>query len=399
MKITILSNAPWSITGYGNQVRAMLPRLESLGHELAVISFYGLEGGVIRQGNVRIYPRGVHPYGVDVIDAHTAHFNNGKPGGLCISLMDSWVIDPNAIRQSRWVPLFPVDHNPLPPPIKARVERAWDRIVYSRFGERMVHNAGLSCHYVPHMIDTTIYKPQPQAYARQQLGVPQDAFVVGMVAANKGNPSRKCFQQQLQAFAEFHRRHPDTWLYLHTSKGIQGGAEAVNLPELVAHLGLTACTQFVDQYMNFLGLPDEAVALTYSAFDVLTSVSMGEGFGIPIVEAQACERPVIVGDWTAMSELCFAGWKVDPADADPLWTPLGAFQFVPRVGAIVDAYEQAYKDAGNLKLRKQARRGALQYDADDVAQRYWKPLLEELEQRIKDEDSTPTFADAAGVAV
>ena len=62
-------------------------------------------------------------------------------------------------------------------------------------------------------------------------------------------------------------------------------------------------------------------------------------------------------------------------------------------------YEQAYKDAGNLKLRKQARRGALQYDADDVAQRYWKPLLEVLAQRIEDEESLPAFADAAGVAV
>ncbi len=399
LKIAILSNSPWSVTGYGNQTRVMLPRLEALGHEMAVISFYGLEGGVIRQGQTRVYPRGQHPYGVDVVDAHTAHFNNGKPGGLCISLMDSWVIDPGLIRQTRWVPLFPIDHEPLPGPIRERVKRAWARIVYSKFGERMVHDAGLDCYYAPHMIDTAVYKPQPQAYARQQLGIPQDAFVVGMVAANKGNPSRKCFQQQLQAFAEFHHRHPDTFLYLHTAKGIQGGADAVNLPELVDYFGLTECTQFVDQYMNFLGLPDEAVALTYSAFDVLTSVSMGEGFGIPIVEAQACERPVIVGDWTSMSELCFSGWKVDKADADPIWTPLGAFQFVPRVGAILDAYEEAYKDAGNFQRKKEARRGALAYDADDVAARYWKPLLEELEQRIEAEDNVPTFSEAAGVAV
>ena len=399
MKIVWLSNAPHATTGYANQTRYTVPRLEALGHECAIVAFYGVEGGVLRAGKTRIYPRGAHPYGLDVIDAHTAHFNNGKPRGLCISLMDSWVIDPNAIRQTRWTALFPVDHDPLPGPIRERVKRAWARIVYSRFGERMVHDAGLDCLYAPHMIDAQVYKPQPQAFARQQLGVPQDAFVVGMVAANKGNPSRKCFQQQLQAFAEFHRRHPDTWLYLHTSKGIQGGAEAVNLPELVDYLGLTECTQFVDQYANFLGLPDEAVALTYSAFDVLTSVSMGEGFGIPIVEAQACERPVIVGDWTAMSELCFAGWMVDKSDADPLWTPLGAFQYVPRVGAIVEAYEQAYKDAGSLTLRKQARRGALAYDADDVAVKYWKPLLAELERRMQAEDSTPTFEQAAGVAV
>jgi glycosyltransferase involved in cell wall biosynthesis len=369
-----------------------------LGHECAIVAFYGVEGGVLRNGNTRIYPRGAHPYGLDVIDAHAAHFNNG-PGGLVISLMDSWVLDPSAFRTSRWCPLFPIDHEPCPPPIIHRVSKAWARIVYSKFGERMMHNAGLDCYYVPHMIDTSIYKPTPQAYARQEWRLPQDKFVVGMVAANKGAPSRKCFQEQLQAFAEFHHRHPDTHLHLHTAKGTGGGAEAVNLPELVDYLDLTECVSFVDQYAYFLGLPDEMVATVYGAFDVLTSVSMGEGFGIPIAEAQACGVPVIVGDWTSMPELCFAGWKVDKAETEPFWTPLGAFQFKPRVGAIVDAYEEAYKNAGNLKLKKQARQGALAYDAETVTSRYWKPVLEELEQRIADEDAMPTFNELAGVAV
>ena len=398
MKITWLSNAPHATTGYANQTRYTVPRLEALGHECAIVAFYGVEGGVLRSGNTRIYPRGQHPYGLDVIDAHAAHFNNG-PGGLVISLMDSWVLDPSAFRTSRWTPYFPIDHEPCPPPITARVSKAWARIVYSKFGERMMHDAGLECHYVPHMIDTAIYKPTPQAYARQEWRLPQDKFIVGMVAANKGAPSRKCFQEQLQAFAEFHRRHPDTHLHLHTAKGAGGGAEAVNLPELVDYLGLTECVSFVDQYAYFLGLPDEMVASVYSAFDVLTSVSMGEGFGIPIAEAQACGTPVIVGDWTAMPELCFAGWTIDKADSDPFWTPLGAFQFKPRVGAIVDAYEEAYKNAGNLKLKKQARQGALAYDAETVTQRYWKPVLEELERRKADEDAMPTFNELAGVVV
>lgn len=397
MKIVILSNAPWSKTGYGNQVRAMLPRLAALGHEPAVVAFYGLEGGIIHAGDVPVYPRGDNPWGLDVIDAHTMDFNN-KPGGLVISLMDSWVLDPSAFRMSRWVPLFPIDHEPLPPPIIDRVGKAYARIVYSKFGERMVHNAGLDCYYVPHMIDCQVHKPSPKRVAREKMRLPNDVFMVGMVAANKGNPSRKCFQQQLEAFKILHERHPDTWLHLHTEKGLQGGGQVVNIPELVEYLGLSDCTSFVDPYPYFKGISDAYVSTVYNAFDVWTGVSMGEGFGIPIVEAQANGVPVIVGDWTSMSELCFAGWMVDRKDADPFWTPLAAYQFVPRVGAIVECLEQAYKNAGDLKLKKQARQGALQYDADDVAKTYWGPVLADLERRMAEDDARPSFDELSGVA-
>ena len=387
------------MTGYGNQTRLLIKQFQRLAHEPAVVAFYGLEGGIINANGVPVYPRSPNnPWGLDVIDAHTTHFNN-KPGGLVISLMDSWVLDPKAFRVSRWTPLFPIDHDPLPPPIRERVSQAFARIVYSRFGERMMHEAGLDCYYAPHMIDCEVHKPKPKRISREKMGLPQDAFIVGMVAANKGNPSRKCFQQQLEAFKILHTRHPDTRLHLHTSKGIRGGGEEVNLPELIDYLGLNDCTTFVDPYAYMKGIPDDGVATVYNAFDVLTSVSMGEGFGIPIVEAQANGVPVIVGDWTSMSELCFAGWKVDRKDADPFWTPLAAYQFVPRVGAIAEAMELAYLGAGDFKLKKQARQGALAYHADDVADTYWRPILADLEKRIAAEDATPTFADVAGVAV
>ena len=45
---------------------------------------------------------------------------------------------------------------------------------------------------------------------------PKDAFVVGMVAANKGAPSRKAFSQALLAFSRFAKAHDNAFLYLHT---------------------------------------------------------------------------------------------------------------------------------------------------------------------------------------
>ena len=110
---------------------------------------------------------------------------------------------------------------------------------------------------------------------------------------------------------------------------------------------------------------------------------MGEGFGIPTVEAQACGCPVIVGDWTASGELCFSGWKIPKSESVPMWTALGTYQYHVKPEAVADRLEQAFTVRGNQEYRNRARKGAMQYDADKVTQKYWKPYLEKLEAELK----------------
>jgi glycosyltransferase involved in cell wall biosynthesis len=132
------------------------------------------------------------------------------------------------------------------------------------------------------------------------------------------------------------------------------------------------------------------MAQIYSALDVHCGVTMGEGFGIPIIEAQACGTPVIVGDWTSMPELVFSGWKVDKSDAEPIFTNLNAYQFLPHPGAIADKLEMAYQMRGNQDYRKRARDGAVKYEADKIVEKYWKPALAKIEaksQEIKPTDN------------
>jgi glycosyltransferase involved in cell wall biosynthesis len=130
------------------------------------------------------------------------------------------------------------------------------------------------------------------------------------------------------------------------------------------------------------------MAKLYSAMDVHLLVSCGEGFGIPILEAQSCGTPVIVGDWTSMPELCFSGWKVDKKDSTPIWGALQSYTFLPKVGAIVDKLELAYQMHGNVSYRKAVRKGAMAYDADKVVEKYWLPTLKKIESKILDESIT-----------
>jgi FkbM family methyltransferase len=146
-----------------------------------------------------------------------------------------------------------------------------------------------------------------------------------------------------------------------------------------------------DQYAYRVGVPASTVVDIYRAADVLTNTSWGEGFGIPIIEAQACGTPVVVNDTTAMPELVGAGWKVPN---EPVWhDSQRAWARKPIISGIVDAYQQAYDRARDETMRAQAWAFAQDYDADRIAAEYWDPALKQLEmaleRRREDQAKTP----------
>ena len=385
MRINWFSNSPSACTGYGNQTKLFTPRLKQLlDGGISITAFYGVQSGVLNMNGIKVYPNFKHPYGMDVIGAHAVW----DQADAVITLMDIWVVTPENIPMP-WFPWFPIDHEPMPDNVLASLRKATKGITMSKFGQRMAELAGIDTWYVPHGVETDVFKPVDREESRAHLEWPQDKFIVGMVAANKGNPSRKAFYEQIAAFAALHHEHPDTMMYLHTDRGLNGG-DVVNLVKFCKRMGLEIGKDvwFADPYMYGLGFPDEYMRDAYNGMDVFTNVALGEGFGIPILEAQACGTPVIVGDWTSMSELCFAGWKVSKEEANPIYHDyFDAFQWQATTSAIYERMEQAYQAKGDQALRNQARRGALPYDADDVTRQYWKPVLKEMEQIVNDKGS------------
>jgi glycosyltransferase involved in cell wall biosynthesis len=142
-----------------------------------------------------------------------------------------------------------------------------------------------------------------------------------MVAANKGFPARKSWPEALAAFAGFYSRHPDALLYLHTTRTPFGSNGAgIYFDDLIDAVGLPReAVTFVDEGELAVGIPDAQMADVYRASDVLLMPSMGEGFGLPLLEAQACGCPVIAQDCSAMSELVKNGVLVQPIQ--PFWLP------------------------------------------------------------------------------
>lgn len=68
-------------------------------------------------------------------------------------------------------------------------------------------------------------------------------------------------------------------------------------------------------YENYVGLSQEALLQHYIAADLVAFVSIGEGFGVPILEAQAMARPLITANVPPMSVAAGPGaCLADPLD-------------------------------------------------------------------------------------
>lgn len=376
MRIFWVSNGIHTKTGYGVQTRLFTEKLKEAGHDVAVLAYYGLEGGIINFNGIVCYPKANHPYGMDILPAHAQNFKSD----IVISLMDSWVFQPGQTVGIPWVSYYPVDHEPMPEKVRTNISQAFARIAMSKFGVEQTHRAGLDCFYVPHAIDINHYKPMDKNEAREKLRLPKDAFIIGTVAMNKGLPSRKNFPQLLEAFANFKKKHTDAIYYMHTEPlGIDN--QSFNIPEYCNLLGLQIGKDIFlpDQYLKFVGYDDDWMATMYSALDVHMLVSMGEGFGIPTLEAQACGCPVIVGDWTAMGELCFSGHKIDKKDAQKQYTGLASYQWVPNPSAIEHALFMEYKTPSP---RDRAARLAQEYSIDNVNEKYLIPTMQSIEKEL-----------------
>jgi len=378
--ILLDSNGPWLASGYGQQTALLAERLKADGHDVAIACMTGLNGQPQYWKDILCLPVGLVACNNDIIGEHARHFFAGRPG-LVLALYDAWCLDPGSLAGLATAVWTPVHSDKLSAGDRGffKASRALP-IAMSQHGVTAMRNAGLDPYFAPHGIDCGVFRPlddAERAEARDRLTVPQDAFLVTMVAANKGtSPARKAFGENLAAFAAFRGRHPEARLFLHTMARSPYGLDLV---PLLDDLGLMDCTHISDMYGQVSGVYTPTyVARLLGCSDVGLMTSYGEGFGLPAMECQAAGVPVIVGDNSAQPEYLGAGWA---AECQPYWQPDDeAWWATPLVRSVGTALDRAWRTARNPGLRQRARAFAEQYDADLVYAQYWKPLVEMLAQ-------------------
>jgi glycosyltransferase involved in cell wall biosynthesis len=384
MIIDWISVAPWVPSGYGSQTALQVPLLAQ-DHQVFIAASYGLRGSpqtwqAPDGTDIRVWPAVSDE---DLISQY--RFNEAD---LAIALFDAWAgpLDFLAASGASVAIWLPVDCTPMSVPDMHRIRKSTGitPIAMSRHGRRMLKDAGFDPLYVPHSIDTQLFRPEKDRQElKKALGLDPDAFVIGINAAN-ADSLRKGFAEQLMAFKTFHQNHPNSILLLHTGEIPSEGQRGVHLGHLLRNLKLEGAAHFTDQFRYESGLISPTfLQKWYNTLNLLSACSYGEGFGIPIIEAQACGTPVVVTDVSAMPELLFNGWKVD---GQPQWNAFhNAWWKVPNVLRILNAYESAYENRGEPNEAELSRAGrdniVKKYDMHFVYEKFWRPTLHALESR------------------
>lgn len=388
LRLLYTSNAFWSTSGYGVQGRSLLTRLAELpefgGREnIANFAWYGLEGGCHNVDGFMVYPRFDDPYGNDVLAAHSVHFG----ANVVISLIDVWVLQEPAKRvyPALFCPWLPIDHDPVPDPFLRALEGAHLPLTYAKWGHEMLTKAGVENVYIPHGIEPSVYRViedrEEVRKFKRWLTKSEESHLTVMVSANKGFPSRKFFEGQLEAFRDFAQDKPEAKLYVHSlPTAVHGG---VDFNILVRLLGLEGRVIFPQPYLYRLGYPPEHLALIYNAADAFLGASMSEGFGIPIVEAQACGTPVIVTNFSAMPELVRWGYAAQVEHR--VLTGMHSYQAWPDVADITDKLNRLYEawliNGGDWPLAQRLKtQNAIhaEYSWDIIVRDHWSPLMARL---------------------
>lgn len=377
LRMLFNSNAPWATSGYSMQMAELLPRITKLGYSVAQNDFFGLQGGKLEVNGVTHYPTINHVYGSDAMVLHGKDFK----ADVVFTLQDIWVLHPDDLaKTNHWIPILPIDQDPVPNNVLDKLRFAYKVITYAKFGQKQLLDKGIFSTYIPHTVDTKIYKPMDKVKRKQAAGLPTDCFLVGMVAANKDNPPRKSFQEVMDSFKMFLAVEPKAILYIHTNPQFPGGFP---IDEYARFIGIQDRVIFPDAYQMNYNMGKSEMAMVYNTFDVLMAPSASEGFCVPLIEAQACGVPVITNRFTSMEELCLhekTGYLCDVGYKR--FVASGSYWGIPSVQSIFDNLVSIHK-RNTIEMGKEARKFMVEnFDSDTVFKEKWVPYFEDLENEL-----------------
>lgn len=224
--------------------------------------------------------------------------------------------------QYKFMAISPVDGDPIYPEWITCMAQADIRMTISQFGVDAYARAGVPVSLCQPAIDTSIFRPALNAAEfsdiRTALGLSPNDFLLGTMCQNQG---RKLVPIMLETFFKFAEGKPNAYYLLDAALKSPAGWD---IRALCQQFGWNMDKLITSDKIN-VPLPERYRAL--SAFMLLSS---REGFGLPLIEAQASGVPVMTLDYCSGPEIA--------GDGKGVVIPCDAFYNYSGWGGAIDRY-------------------------------------------------------------
>lgn len=256
-----------------------------------------------------------------------------------------------------WVAYFPVDGIPFKKEwvdfIKYKVDVP---VTYTKWAQSIIQSVdnSLELDYVYHGVDTSVFSPNSSIKNQFKKTLSEQLernvnFVIGYVGRNQ---PRKRLPELLMAYKTLIEKYEvnDAVLYLHTNTPDQGW----DLKELKKTLQIPDNQVLITPTFSISkGMPEDYLANLYRFFDVFCLPTIGEGFGLPLIEAMASGCAVVSTNCSVVPEIVGdAGYLVNPGHYEVLTRDNELIRPVPSVSEMANAFMHYYSNATQRELHQ-----------------------------------------------
>jgi len=307
--VLLMSHGITGATGFANQLWLQSRALVEEGYEVLVVhrdyrgeainipkgSGVKLNSGKDLDG-ITILPIGQQQWGEDVIPYYIGKYQVDYVHTLGDIWCYQYLKDVPRRHDWKWMAHYVFDTENMVSFWHDSIKNADISVVPSKNSFEMISHYGhKNIKYIPHGINTEVFKPctfEEKKEFRNELGIPENAFVIGMVAHNQ---VRKMTNRILEAFNIFVKEmgNKDAILVMHC---LPKDANGWDLLQMIKDRGIGANVLFTDKNAKGFAdimVPEQTMRKLYCSMDIHALSTGGEGFGIPTVEAMSCGIPNI----------------------------------------------------------------------------------------------------------
>ena len=381
-----MSDSPTAPSGFGNVTRFVCSGLAARGHQISILGWQARGAPSSWQG-IPVYPVRNDHLGGDVL---LTYLQKLRPDVL-VTLADVWwltyLANPliaNFMRMAGipWALYYPIDGDMG----KERLPASWARILetvnlpiaMSQYGRDITISNGVTPAYIPHGVDTQVFRPPADKDAAKRALGYEARFVI---LSDARNQPRKMLPRTLEIFKRFSRNKPDVLLHLHCDPDDPASRSPEYYYDLRADIAFLEIGDQVrlTQGMSIdSGLTLDRLAAIYQAADVHLLSSWGEGFGLPTLQAAAAGVVPMASDYTASRELVLGHGEALPV-RHYLLDQFGIRRALIDIPAAVARLDALYADRALLKTKSEASsRFAQGYDWQPVINQWNTLLLNEV---------------------